>query len=497
MKEVPHINKAFATEANGFKMKISEIFDLEDEKHDFFQISRKRVYLSILDRIVDDLKFVCREYRSADDDYENFMERYAAAKIAVGEGEQGESEESLIDFIDEFIVQDEVLQHLIRDRVNREYTITIETNSNGSEELQFKDSYAKLLICSSMMCRIAIPLICAFMERNDVKKETDLTVRCFTSIFGVFSVDEHGDFVDLPSKLNCFIGSAVENTQYSDKVIWGFLENLSINDRTLTMDLFRKIVRDTLPKLDINRSVVSFFHVVIRQQIMFTFTQNVKINFRPISPIRTENSDGGVSPFTRMEMRLVATDEMQYVMEKEAIRALVERVRRKHHQDEHEYYLRNVAANSIQIRIVSAFANSFDRVNVMLCNREEYVWLLMETRAWLLQRNMKHLAAILIAGVAPREEQPIPKKGFSRSKIIGEVLQSKAYENIISRFPLIQDRIEDSKTIVSIIGDLVSTKFVAKAAYGEQLTKAAESLVDVEAGQRKVIGEFLSFLERF
>lgn len=484
------IDELVQLQTNGFSIAIDKRFQIDNTVHNYFPISRKRVYLSILDKVVNDLKFVFTNY-------EEFIDRYIEIKMDVDESEACSNEEDFICYIENNIIKDEKLQKLIHDHVNSQYTITIENNSNGNEELQFKDSYAKLLICSSMMCRIILPFICTFMERHDIKKEQDFTVRTFTGIFKVFNTDDNGDFVDLPSKITCFITSAVDNTLYSDKIIWKFLESLSINDRTLQMDLFRKVIRDTLPKLDINRSVVSFLHVVIKQQIIFTFTQNVKINFRPITQIRTENSDGAMSQFTRVEMRLVAADEMSYLMDKETIHGIVSKLKSKYTKKEFDYFLKNIVSNPIQVRLVSSHVNSQDRVNLMLCNREEYIYMLMSAYEWFSTKGFPHLAALVIAKIAPKEDQPPPRKGFARSKIISEVIQSRSYKTIIDRFALVSGRLEESKTIVSIIGDVVSTRFIPMPIIGMTITKEQIDTVDTVLNQRKIVSELLSFFERF
>lgn len=484
------IDELIQIQTNGFSIAIEKRFEVETTDNNFFPINRKRVYLSILDKVVNDLKYIF-------ENYEDFIDKYIEAKLTVDEADECDTEEGFITYMEEFIIKDEVLQSIIRERVNDEYNITIENNTNGNEELQFKDSYAKLLICSSMMCRVILPFICAFMERHDIKKEQDFTVRTFTGIFKVFNKDENGDFVDLPSKITCFITSAVDNTLYSDKVIWEYLKNLSINDRTLQMDLFRKVIRDTLPKLDINRSVVSFLHVVIKQQIIFTFTQNVKINFHPITQIRTENSDGAMSQFTRVEMRLVAADEMSYLMDKETIHGIVSKLKSKYTKKEFDYFLKNISSNPIQVRLVSSHINSQDRVNLMLCNREEYVYMLMSAYEWFSTKGFPHLAALVISKIAPKEDQPPPRKGFARSKIISEVIQSKSYKTIIDRFALVSGRLEESKTVVAIIGDVVSTRFIPMSNIGLPVTKEQINAVDTVLNQRRIVSELLSFFERF
>jgi hypothetical protein len=485
---MPHIEKLFSVEGKGFNIDFNEIFDLEDDTtYNYYPLHRKRVYLSIMDRVIDDMKYVFRIHP-------DFSEKYLTARIMIDQIEEGERDEielQLIDIIKEHVISDDTLQHVIRDKVSEEYTITIETR-NGEEELQFKDSYAKLLICVSFMCRLTVPLICAFMEKFDIKKEQDLTVRIFGEIFKVFRVDEEGETVDLPSKINRFITSSVQNTLYSDRVMWDYLKNIAVNDQLLIIDLNRKIIRDTIPKLDINRSVVSFLHVVIKQQVMYTFTQNIKITFKPISQIKTEGNDTGINPFTRMEMRLVNANEMSYVIEKEAIRNFIDKHKIRFSEEEHEYFAENIAPNQVQMRLIDYYVNGKDRINVTLCNREEYIWLLMITRQFLIEKNYKSLAAMIGSSTEPKEN----KKSFNRGKLIGEVLQSRSYRALLNRFPLVKEKLAENKMLISFIGDIMNTEFTCVKGFRDE-EEDLQKFIDTEGNQRGIIQEILSFLERY
>lgn len=483
---IEKVEKGFLFVLNKETLKNFDEDSYSNENAFLFNMSKKRVYLSIIDRVIEDLNFVFNQDKT-------LLEVYIAINNAIFEGVFS-SEEELIDAIDECLISNESLLKIIRDKINKEYTITIECARNGSEELQFKDSYAKLIICISMMCRFILPFVCSYMNYTDAKKEANFSINMFTRIFNYFNEDDLGNKVDLAAKISSFISSLVDNTLYSDKIIWEFLKNLSINERILSMDLFRKFIRDTLPKFETNRSAVSFLHSVIRLQIQFTFTQNIKIEYKPVSQIRMENSDSGMTPFSRMESRLVSFDEMQYIIEKEAINKLVEKISSKYSEEEFEYYLSKRCSNDFQIKIVSAYINSLDRINVMLCNKEQFTWLLIETRKWLESKKMFFLSYLLIADIAPKEQQNI-KKSFGRSRLVGEILQSVSYRNIINRYSIVKDRLEESKIILTHIGEILSTRFIFVPKFEEK--QFNENFVNVEVNQRKIVSELLSFMERF
>jgi hypothetical protein len=487
------IGKMFDVVGKDLSIDFSQLFDLDGEtKYNLFPISRKRVYTSIIEKIMDDLKYFFKEYPELPEKYLTLAMNIHEGEFFNGEDDDGKPIPDLQGFIDsvsETLIFDEELQSQIRRRVNNEYNISIETKQ-GEEELQFKDSYAKMVICISIMSRIVIPLICTYMEKCDIKKEQDITINVFNEIFKAFNVDETGEELDLAAKILRFITSSVENTLYSDKVIWEYLKNISVTDRSMIIDLFRKIVRDTIPKLDINKSIVSFLHVVIKHQILYQFTQNIKVSFKPISQIRTDNSDSNVSPFARVEMRLVAANEMAYVIEKENIKAFIDRKKMRFSTGELQYYMRNIQPNALQIRLMSHFVNSQDKINILACNREEYVYLLMITRQWLIEHKYYTLAALLIASIRPKAG----RRNLNKGKLVNEIIQSKTYHNILSKYVLVQEKIEEVKPIIGFIGDILNTEFEFREAFNGDAS--LEKYLTLEDNPKPLITEMLSFLER-
>lgn len=479
--------KHFALNEKSFDVNFHTLLDLELDEEvqaiNHFPINRKRVYISILDRLVQDLNYFFEVYP-------DLVDIYFGVKADIHFG-MVNSKDELKDIIFERIISDKTLQHYIRDKINHEYNITIEVKS-GEEELQFKDSYAKLVICISVMCRLVIPLVCAYMEHIDIKKEHNLILNIFNKIFEVFNVDEEGTNVDLIQKINRFVSTAVENTLYSDKVMWKYLENLSISHTIFAIDLFRKLIKDTVPKLDTNKSIVSFLHVVIKQQILFQFTQNFKIDYRPISPIKTDSNESSISPFTRIEMKLVSADEMQYTIEKENITLFIAKHLKGVSRPEFEYYFKHVQPNHLMIKLISYFINSKDRINIFLCNREEFISMLIITKHYLDKKNFPILSSLLPSDIIPKTDRR--NRNLNKGKLAAEIVQSKSYENVLQKYSIVTEKISENNSIITFIGSILNTEFKYLPAFGS--TTLSDDLTDVMEYQKEIISEVLSFLER-
>jgi hypothetical protein len=193
-----------------------------------------------------------------------------------------------------------------------------------------------------------------------------------------------------------------------------------------------------------------------------------------------------------MEMRLVSANEMSYIIEKEAIRGFIDRHKIYFSEEEHDHFMGVISPNMVQMKIIDYYVNSKDKLNIQLCNREEYIWLLMITRKFLLDKGFKCLAGMISADVAPKENQ----KNFKRGKLVGEVIQSRSYRNLLSRFPLVKAKLAENKMLVSFIGDIMNTSFTCVNPFDEN-EEDLQPHVDTEVNQKTIIQEILSFLERY
>ena len=194
-----------------------------------------------------------------------------------------------------------------------------------------------------------------------------------------------------------------------------------------------------------------------------------------------------------MEMRLVSANEMNYVIEKEAIRGFIEKHRLRFRPEEFEYYSQVVQPNTLQLRLVSYFVNGLEKVNIHLCNRDEYVWMVMIAHKFFIQKNFRIIASLILARPTPKEN----KRSMNRNKLISDIVQSKSYQQLLSRFPLVESRLGDARVLIGLIGDVMNTTFEAVPAFGENAEDVAHELIDTDTNQKNIMQEILSFLLRF
>lgn len=324
---------------------------------------------------------------------------------------EGEAELLDVIFTDGFS-SDDIIDYIF-EKVENNYDIdieeghkTVEPNSQQSI-LQFTNAYAKRIICTSIMCRLTFPLICSYLSFYDIKKESNIFMEAIGRIFPFFNIDDDGNDIDLATKIQKFVQVQVSNTLYSDRVIWKYLKNLAIDNNTLARDINKDLLTNIIPKLEENRSIISFFHVVIKKKIEYQFTSQFKLAYKPVTQINTNDE---VNPFVRIEQKLISSSsELTCVMIKADIHKYI-KANNTLSESDISYHINNISIHSSQTRILGFFLNRQlgKGIPVMSLSKKEYIQLLFIAKDWFEQNGYKYISFILIG--RPDSNQSLKKK---------------------------------------------------------------------------------------
>jgi hypothetical protein len=251
-------------------------------------------------------------------------------------------------------------------------------------------------------------------------------------------------------------------------------------------------MKDTVPKLELNKSVVSYLHVVLKHQLMFLFTQNIKINFKPIVTIKTESENPNTTnPFAKLEQKLVRSNEGNYLLNKQAIHEYIIENKVLKNSEEIQYYLSNLKITTLQIRLLNYFINKNigSGINIYDCNKQEFVHLLFILEKWLVNNKFIYLAQCLLAEPTLKSN----KKNFNKGNLFINITESKSYENILKKYTVLKDKILENKIIINFVGEILNTEFIPFTKYNEP--NNSFSFVDYPI--RNSISEILAFIERY
>ena len=458
----------------------------------YFNISKRRVFHKELDMIAEHCALLFSKAP-------HLVQPYLFIKSVIDNKELDydlDGKMQLVELIDENVLYDETLIQFINDYVDSSYDICIEGTIKNNQ-LQFKDSHAKTIIKVSLAFRFVIPLLCHVMHVNNCKRDDRLFLEMFSKITEYFHImeinEETGEevLVDINIKIQKFVETSVQNTLYSDKVIWNYLINKSQNEKTIAIDIHRSLITSMLPKLKMNRSIVSFFHVIIKKQLEYIFTANFKIDYKPIASIRTDSE--AINPFARIEQKLVRSgSEVLNVMNKMDIAKFITQHSDMIEKERLDYYMRNeneFVIHTAQTKLLTFFIRKYiGPINVFSLSRVEYMQLVLIAREWFARSKMPFISFIMLARPVP--ETTHRKSKFTKGKASLEVISSKLYQKLSGMYDHLGFESENDP-ILHFLGEIITQDFQLYTDYNGETYEPKEEI------NRKIANvELLRFIEQ-
>ena len=347
----------------------------------------------------------------------------------------------------------------IIDEVEKTYSIDIEQGHKtdpAKNVLQFTNTYAKRIISAAILARLIFPLLCNFIYiTGSKKKEIPVFLEMMDRVFKVFNYDENNEAIDLTAKIQKFVQINVDNSLYSDKVIWNYLSNQNINNQSLAQEIARDLFVNIIPKLELNRSIVSFFHVVIKKKMEYQFTSKFKLSYKPVMRITTD--DDSINPFVRIEQKLVkANSELDNILYKLDINNYISR----HSvltEEEKTYHLQNIVIHTAQTKILGFFLCKVIGFGnpILSLNKLEYIEILFCAKKWFEENGYAYISCIILG--IPIERQKTSRK-FGRVKQLIEIKESKVYNDLIVKYTNVGGKVNQD-IIIEFIGSIINTDF--------------------------------------
>ena len=389
---------------------------------------------------------------------------------------------------------DNLLVKLIDDFVENNYALELDKateeakakNKKINDELMFKDDHAKDLLKISYLYRVMIPIISSYffynknsfvatakeddedliiLENEDIDelKFDDVNSIIFKKLFEVFAKKPEA----LENKLYRLASSGVSKTAYSDKRFWQAAKNVGITTKTESLEIFKKILTNAIPKLsiDADKNVISFLQSVINNQVDFLFQNKFKYHYIPIGnnegQISVEdNEDSNVTEFEKMEIQQSRKDEGSFLIRKMHIKEVLEKIPEEFDVGVSDAEVKEINSkitkNAIQEQIVSFLTLKYfkDKSAIKSLKQYQYSYLIVACKKFLLKEKYVYLPMILTAVCEKHRE----RLNISGSKVRPEILSSKKFTELINeKYPNVSEEIK--KSILSFIGTVYSSVF--------------------------------------
>ncbi|QXN67979.1 hypothetical protein FPHOBKDP_00229 [Listeria phage LPJP1] len=197
------------------------------------------------------------------------------------------TESKFIEDFEDFIKFDKLLQ-AIDAVVDSTYTISLDDYSRTNSdkivpELQVTDESNKVLIRSAIMQRLLIPTICEYLITSGNAKNKPYNEQLFLKTFKLINrYFSNKKGINILTKISKIVEPRIKKTLYKDKVIWYFLQNISVDEDILNQKITDEIIRTIICKLSINKSSISYLDVVIKRKIEYAFRSNYALQFKVI-----------------------------------------------------------------------------------------------------------------------------------------------------------------------------------------------------------------------
>lgn len=371
----------------------------------------------------------------------------------------------------------------------------------NNEELQFTDTHTKIILKSSFLIKSIIPLIFLMINKDDPKNKDKFSLECYGICFNTFKEED----IDILNKIHKIVNSRIRTTHYSDRPIWNLLKTMSIDPNTVCTDFYKKIILDIIPKLDYDKSVISFLHATLKNLLSYLFRYNFEIDYRPINlcDISDENNER-LTNFERLEFHIKQQDESEgYCVDAKLKGLLISILKNKEFKitkKEIDYYKDKIQINPIQNNLLFLYlAKYVGRFNASYNMKYgDYVICLIHFKKWLKANNLNFLSNWITA-TFPAEFKK-DKKVINTKDFTNNLINSKGYKFIMEKkFKYMSEQLSKNLILPKIISSIYVNKPEYTPSYeefkdseenGEEIKNPLE---DIQIGT--ITDEILKFIE--
>lgn len=152
------------------------------------------------------------------------------------------------------------MKEKVKAMVERNYNLELQYK-NITENLQYTDEHAKIMLCISIFMNFCIPLITHFISSRKIIVD-EFIMQTFDQIMHLYS-----DKADIYAKLNETAYTNVSKSVAKNPIIWDRQDIRGKDDVTHTYMSVRDIILNIMPKYTFDRSIISLNFTSIQMNI--------------------------------------------------------------------------------------------------------------------------------------------------------------------------------------------------------------------------------------
>lgn len=459
----------------------------------------KDSYVSRLDIVTHYINYFIKFY---DEDNE-LMLAYLKLKAMADNKDQHITIQVFIQFVYNVLLSESMRKKIV-DMVEDNYYIDVSSDDGKkyNESLEFTEEHAKILMQMSTAMKLMIPIMFHYINKIKYSKEKERTknrkknhhfsyksylYRFYAGLFDIFG----GENVDIYNKLWISTWSRINVHHQANKTIWEQKAIYGTTTVTHMDELLRdKIICETMFKYQFNKNIVSFNHVILKNQLGFFICERYATNRIEIS---SKKDVSGLSGLDKLEMNSTKLDESVAILSavniKHTIKRIEKQLRYKVSADEIDYYAKHITITKFQVQLCQYFyARTFGGYrDLSLLNRRNYFKLLILLKKRLRLQGMIYLPDILTANIDGR----LNARTIRNDKFLTKIESSDLYRSIMENKYSTLESIGKGDIIINTLSTLINTKFTI-VDY-DNPDRLGET---IEVNQDMISDEFLSFINQ-
>jgi len=389
---------------------------------------------------------------------------------------------------------DNMLIKEITDYVEKGYKLTLdadtkkakEKNKNSvNDQTMISDEYGKIIISVAYFERIMIPLISQYFIYNKSAFPTKVSVvqdddgedgedlifnevnqTIFDEMFGIIAKD---DKANIQNKIYKMVYARIKLTTQTSAKFWNIAKSVGISKESASFDIYSKLLSNSIPKVMLSKelNVVNFLSTIIKNQIIFLFSNKFKTHYQTINPnmstgsVFESNNDNNMTDMERMEIQLGHKNEgtliINNVMIKDVINNIDILMDVSITKEEVANVLQYIHMNPIQERIIAMLTFKYFKSTeaIKTLNSYEYAKLLICCVKYLEKLKFVLLPKIIMSKCIKQRDRVT----ITGVKIKTKIEESRRYRDLLD-IKFKDFKYDAERNIQSLISTIYSSTFV-------------------------------------
>lgn len=430
---------------------ISQIWNMNENNLDFFDISAKKCYNS------DDMRnHICR--------YLNYFERYydmdrelfsvIANMKWLMVYQQNYRKEHFIYDLKRYILSPSIVKKVER-MVDDNYCLELNYNNINNPPLQYTNTDAKYFMIMSILMCFSIPLITHFAYLRRIPDIDEFILECYEGILYLFE-----NVVDIYAKLRETSFTNVSKNEKMNAGIWDKQDIRGKDNVIHSVDSVENIILNLIPKYHFDQNMISLNWVSIQNNTKYKIT-DIGFGYSFISVSSAKKDEDSTSDYDKFESTLVKQSEGLYLQNKVNCSSTMDTLDQlfgPFDPKEIDFYRRELAnergncLNSFQTQLIfNLFYKYFGDTTAVYANNVTGCLKLMLMAKKILQNQNMILLPYIVSGKA---DKIVGRKTVNKKEMM-RIEASKYYPLVVQKYQ--NEKI--IKQILSTIATLISSDF--------------------------------------